>query len=373
MPRSQTRVPVEIDRVFGIFDDRTRAAAQGNLQGFGDALAGRGEALGRTIDELPRLFGHLEPVMGTLAAPATRLDRFFAELGDAARTVAPVSRTQARLFTTMADTFAALAHDPASLKAFIEKGPPTLEASTRSLRVQRPFLAHFADFGEDFAVATHELRAALPDLEAAVDTGIGTQRRAVSVQTRLRDALAAVDDLAAAPSTPAAVRELTGTVHTLNPQLRYLGPFQTVCNYWNYWFTTIAEHFSEPDTTGHLQRALVNFAGRQDDSLGSMGANAPANGEGVEHGAAQYAHGGPYGAAIGPDGRADCETGQRGYMERVAQYFPSKYRIQADPRTPGLQGPTFTGRDRVPAGETFSYLPEIGPYKDILPSEGAGK
>ncbi|MEA2295868.1 MAG: phospholipid/cholesterol/gamma-HCH transport system substrate-binding protein [Solirubrobacteraceae bacterium] len=373
LPRSQTTVPVDIDRVFGIFDKRTRDASQGNLQGFGDALAGRGVALGRTIDELPRLFGHLEPVMRTLSAPDTHLDRFFAELGDAARIVAPVSRTQAHLFTTMADTFRALGHDPPSLKAFIAKGPRTLEVSTGSLRAQRPFLADVAGFGRDFSVATHELRAALPDLSAAVDTGIGTQRRAVGVQTRLRDALAALDDLAAAPSTPAALRELTGTVGSLNPQLRFYGPFQTVCNYWNSWFTTIAEHFSEPDTTGHVQRALVNFAGQQDNSFGSMGANAPANGQNVHNGAAQYMHGGPYGAAIGPDGRADCETGQRGYMERDAHYFPSKYRIQVDPRTAGLQGPTFTGRARVPAGETYAALPETGPYKDILPSEAGGK
>jgi hypothetical protein len=122
-----------------------------------------------------------------------------------------------------------------------------------------------------------------------------------------------------------------------------------------------------------VQRALVNFAGQQDDSLGSMGANAPANGEGVKSGAAQYFHGGPYGAAVGPDGSADCETGQRGYMQRDSAYFPAKYHIQADPRTPGLQGPTFTGRPRVPPGETFSPLPEIGPYKDIPPSEGGIK
>ena len=32
-----------------------------------------------------------------------------------------------------------------------------------------------------------------------------------------------------------------------------------------------------------------------------------------------------------------------------------------DPATPGNQGPTYTGRRRVPKGQTFSRRPETGP------------
>ena len=45
--------------------------------------------------------------------------------------------------------------------------------------------------------------------------------------------------------------------------MRFYGPYVTVCNYWNYFFTYLAEHFSEPDTTGSAQRALVNTTGQQ--------------------------------------------------------------------------------------------------------------
>jgi virulence factor Mce-like protein len=373
VPPSQAHVPVDIDDVFNTFDEPTRRAQQVNLQGFGDALAGRGGDLGRAIEELPRFFGHLEPVMGTLAAPATELDRFFVELGDTVRVLAPVAAAQARLFTTMADTFAALDADPEALQALIEKSPPTLDVATGSLRAQRPFLSRLADFSHDFETATHELRGALPDLNAAVSEGVGVQRRAVALNRRLTGTLRALDDVARAPTTPIALRQLTATVATLNPQVRFLGPYQTVCNYWNGFWTTVAEHFSEDDLTGHVQRAMINSAGQQDDGFGSMGANAPANGQRVIEGAAQYAHGATYGAAVTPDGRADCETGQRGYLHRNAKNLPPKYHVDADSRSPGAAGPTFSGRERVPPGQTFTHIPQTGPYAGIPASEAGDR
>ena len=369
LPVTQTRIPVDLDQVLNMFDKPTREGSQLNLQGFGDALAGRGDALGRTIDELPRVFTHLQPVMHTLAQPQTELKNFFKELGDAARIVAPVSKQQAHVFTTMADTFAAFGKDKNALKAFISKSPPTLDVSTDSLKVQRPFLHDFADFSQDFASATHELRGALPDLNAAIDTGIPAQRRLVDTNTRLQATMGALGELTEAPQTTGALRGLTDTVGTLNPQLRFYGPYQTVCDYWNYFWTYVAEHFSEEDATGYSQRALINFAGHQDNSLGSMGATHPANGENVQQGNAQFFQGPVYTAAVNPQGQADCEQGQRGYLYRDAKYAPKEYKIHSDPRSPGLQGPTFAGRPTVPKGETFTNIPETGPYKDIPASE----
>ena len=48
---------------------------------------------------------------------------FFKELGDAARIVAPISKTNSRLFTTMADTWEAFARDEEALRQFIAKQP----------------------------------------------------------------------------------------------------------------------------------------------------------------------------------------------------------------------------------------------------------
>jgi virulence factor Mce-like protein len=373
LPADQTEVPVDLDRVFEMFDEKTREGARENLTGFGDSFAGRGESLGRTIEALPGLFSHLEPVMANLSDPETHLKDFFGELGDAARIVAPIAKTQSRLFTDMADTFEAFGRDEAALKDFIGKGPPTLDVVTDSLEAQRPFLAAFADFSEDFQPATRELRAALPTINSAIGSGIGVQYRAVAMERQLGDVMTSLRGLASPPATAAGLRALTATIETLNPQLRFYGPYVTVCNYWNYFWTYVAEHFSEEDITGHAQRALINGTGRQDDSLAAMGANEPANGKNVQEGDPQFFHGFPYGAAIGPDGRADCESGQRGYLERQAKNLAPEYKIHIDPRNPGLQGPTFKGRPRVPAGETFTSIPETGPYKDIPASAGGDR
>jgi hypothetical protein len=307
--------------------------------------------------------------MSTLADPETDLDGFVKELGDAARIVAPVSEQNAQLFTGMADTFEALGRDEQALKDTISKSPPTMDSGVRSFRVQRPFLTDLTAFAKDFAGATEELKGALPPLNDAVKVGTPVQRRVPTLNDETAKVLAQLRELAEAPGTNAALRGVTATVTTLNPQLRFYGPYVTVCNSWNYFFTYLAEHFSEPDTTGSAQRALVNTTGRQEDSLGSMGADEPANGEGVQEGTPQYAQDQPYGAAVAPDGRADCEAGQRGFVERQARFFPSKYKIARDPRSRGLQGPTFTGRPRVPRGQTFTAEPETGEYADMPRSE----
>jgi virulence factor Mce-like protein len=371
LPARQTTVPVELDDFFGIFDKPTRAASQTNLLDFGNALAFRGPDLGQTIEVLPRLFGHLTPVAHVLASKDADLRGFVRSLAATAAAVAPVSRQQAHLFTTMADTFAAIDRRPDRLKAFIQKGPSTLDVSTDSLRVQRPFLHDFADFSVDFAKATHELRGALPDLNAAIDAGTPVQRKFVATNQELGRAFASLDALSRSPSTPLALRGLTTTVDVLNPMVRFLGPYQTVCDYWNYFWTQVAEHFSEPAITGQAQRALLNTGSQQDDALGSMGANAPANGGQVIPGSgnAEYLHGPAYGAAVTNSGAADCEVGQRGFIYRDARNLKSKYHVQMDANSPGAQGPTYAGRARVPKGETFSRRPTTGPGKDLYTSE----
>jgi hypothetical protein len=197
--------------------------------------------------------------------------------------------------------------------------------------------------------------------------------------------MTALRDLTQAPSTNAAVRGATATVATLVPQLRFLGPYVTVCNYWNYFWTFAGEHFSEPDSTGTEERALLNFGPQQQDSFSQAGAPAPANGQNVQANsepplatspgvaqAPEFFHGAANGAAITDNGLADCEPGQRGYIhggKLADQYGPPNYNIEVDAHTPlGYRhGPTFAhfshgvgqglNPDRVPAGETFTREP----------------
>jgi hypothetical protein len=201
----------------------------------------------------------------------------------------------------------------------------------------------------------------------------------------LKGALTAARDLIRAPGTNTALRGLVATVATLNPQLKYLGPYQTVCDYWNYFWTRAAEHFSEGDPTGEAQRALLNSTAGQTNDLSSGGAYEAVNGEGYNNltpaqkarGDNQIAHGQPYSAAITNSGAADCESGQEGYMKGpLAVFAPARDKLGgptlavADPHTPGAQGPTFAGLSRVPPGETFTREPLTGAKLDPILTSG---
>jgi ABC-type transporter Mla subunit MlaD len=363
----QTRFPVELDEFYGIFDEETRTGARRNLRGFGDAFAMRGASLNRTIADAPRFLAHLQPVMTTLAQGDTRLDRFFGELNDFTRTLRPVADRYAHSFTAGADTFEAWSRDPEALKATISKSAPTMDTSIRSFRVQRPFLAEFRDFSAELDDAARRLPRTLPRIVPALEAGIPVLKRSPSINRGLRRVMVALRELMAAPATGAALRGLTATVTTLNPTVRFVGPYITVCNYWNYSWTHVAEHLSEPDPTGGSQRTLLNQAGRQDNSVTSLGAAEPANGENVRSGTPQHLHSNNYSAAVDNQGNADCESGQRGYVERLNHYGDKRFKTVVDPHIPGNQGPTSTGRARVPEGQTFTRQPDGSNAPQIPP------
>jgi ABC-type transporter Mla subunit MlaD len=361
LPITQAHIPNELDQFYGIFDEDTREGARKNLRGFGDAFTLRGANLNRTIEDAPRFLRALQPVMTALAAPETRFENFFKELGDFTRVIAPVAERYSHGFTAGANTFEAWSRDPEALKATIEKSAPTLDSSISSLRAQRPFLVELERFSFALRDTAAELPRTLPRVIPALDAGIPVLKRSPEVNEKLQGVLTSVRDLAGDPGTGRALRGLVTTVGTLNPAVRFLGPYITVCNYFNYSWTNVAEHLSEPDMTGGAQRTLLNQAGRQDNSVTSLGATEPANAKNVQSGTPQHLHTNNYTAAIDDQGNADCESGQRGYAEKISHYWPEEWDIVTDPRIPGNQGKTFTGRDRVPEGQTFSRRPEIGP------------
>jgi virulence factor Mce-like protein len=371
LPESQTKVPVQFDDVFKMFDVKTRGSIQQSLVGFGDTLASRGSSLNDTIASLPPLLGHLEPVARYLSDPSTELTRFFNGLNSFMGAVAPVAQINAQLFGKMATTFAAIDRNPADLKATIAESPSTLAVSTQSLKVQQPLLVDLTTFGQNMTPATHSLEVALPVLNPALEQGAQVLRRTPPLNQRLQGTMNALKNLAQAPGTGVGLNALVDTVQTLDPMVRYLGPYQTVCNTWNYWWTYIAEHFSEATSFGFAQRVLLNQSNPfQPNNLSQQGATSPMNGGGFDSplGGNGYAHGQAYGAAIDKHGNADCETGQRGYAKRLNYFDPQQRNLATDPHNPGNQGATWTGRAHVPVGETFSRAPQTGPQLAFNPT-----
>jgi ABC-type transporter Mla subunit MlaD len=380
VPLKQTLTPVDLDRVYNMFDGKTRKAAADDLTGYGTAFAGRGNDLHEFIDRAPRLFGVLQPVMNNLADQRTDLAGFFQALERTTRIVDPVSKIYAGTFKQQADTFAAIDADPNSLKATISKGPPTLDVSTRSLKVQTPFLEDSAKLGRDLNSAVNELKPTLPQLASALEVGTPVQKRSVALNNDLQGAMQALHDLATEPTTNAALLGLDDTVGTLQPTVRFLGPYVTVCNYWNYFWTLAAEHLSAPIGTGSAERALLNGTGHQANSQGAQGAVLPAAGLQVTpDGDPEFFHSPAYGSAITPSGQADCELGQQGYPNGANPYTTlnnvnykhvvnDAWHSEGPPSGPTYQRLDSNGKgvglnpDHVPAGETFTAQPGgIGP------------
>jgi virulence factor Mce-like protein len=364
VPISQTSVPVQFDDIFKMFDPRTRSAVQQNLVGFGDTFAARGSALNDTVSSLPELFGHLRPVAGYLSAPGTGLTRFFDGLNSFVAGVAPVAARNADLFRQMATTFAAISRDPQDLEQTISQSPSTLSVGTDSLRVQQPFLVDLTSVGTNLQPATSALEAALPQVNPAIEAGTSTLARSPALDAKLQQLMNALKTLAQAPETNVAVNALTATVQTLNPMIRYLGPYQTACDYWNYWWTYLSEHISALTSYGYAQRALINLGAISGNGVGEQGSYAPASNTspGLPFaGGTENLHAQQYGAAIDNLGNADCEAGQRGYPLKLNPDDPQGRDLALAPRTPGDQGPTFNGRARGPAGETFTRNPQTGP------------
>ena len=373
VPVKQTTVPVQFDDINKMFDARTRPAVQQDLAGFGDVLAGRGSSLNDTFAALPDLLKHLEPVATYLSDPRTQLTRFFGALNGFFATISPVANVNAQVFGDQATTFQAISQSASDLENTIRESPPTLDVSTASLRAQQPFLVDLRTWADYMKPATASLKSALPQLDPALQAGVRVLPRTPSMNIKLEGVLQALKALALDPGSNLALNGLSATVGILNPMIKYLGPYVTVCNGWNAFFSSLADVVSQPTTIGASQRALIQFANHQTNNVGSQGATASANGykpgdaPDPTTADAEYAHGPAYGAAVTRQGLADCEVGQRGYGLQVNHLDPQHRTFVSDQYTPGAQGTTWTGRARVPAGETFTRSPTTGPQTPYIP------
>jgi virulence factor Mce-like protein len=375
MPISQTNVPVQFDDIDKMFDARTRPAIQQNLAGYGDALTARGGSLNDTIATLPPLLAHLQPVAQYLSDPHTQLTRFLVALNGLVGTLSPVAQTNVKLFADQATTFAAISRSPSDLENTIKQSPSTLDVSTASLKAQQPLYADLTSLANALAPATAELEQSLPNINPALAAGIKVLPRTPPVNHKLGNLLSSLNSAVRDPGTNIALNGLKDTVGTLNPLIRYLGPYETVCNDWNSFWVEIADLVSEQTTFGMAQRALIMFGNQQANSVAKQGATAHADGyqsgdapdQGYP-GDAEYLHAPDYAAAVDNQGNADCETGQYGYAAKLNHLDPKGESLQLDAHVPGDQGTTFTGLSRVPPGETYTRNPSTGPQLPYIPS-----
>jgi virulence factor Mce-like protein len=305
-----TPAPVEFDEFVNMFDDETRDAAATNLQGFGDAFAGRGQSINQAIGALRPLLRDIIPVAQNLSSRETNLPRFIGELADAASIVAPAAEAQAELFVNLDITFAALrAVARPFIQESISEGPETLDAAIEGLPPQRPFLANTEGLFRELRPGVRALRGAAPDLADALELGTPVLRRSPPFNERLASLLTELQTFAEDPLVPRGIRRLTDTVRTLDPTLRYLAPAQTTCNYIALWFRNIASLLSEGDRNGTWQRFIIVATPQGPNNEGGP-SSGPADGPTLEN----HLHTNPYPNTAAPGQPKECEAGNETYI-----------------------------------------------------------
>ena len=311
---------LEFDDVNDTYDNATRRAQRENLVGFGSGLAGRGASLNDTIAELGPLFEDLRPVARILSAPSTDLRRFVRALSRTARYTAPAATEQGQFFDFAGEAFAAITADTEKLKEAISEAPLTYETGIRLLPAQREFLGNVETFAGLMRPGAEDLAVTLPVLNDAIETGAPILEESPPVNALLEEVFVELERLVAQESTGVTLERLGQTFRMARPLARYVVPAQTVCNYWNYWFTHLPGGLSERDSVGFsLRQTLSRFPGAPTAEVG-LGSytGIGLNGKAGAAGGGEFrpyeipiVNTRPYAATGQRD--ADCQTGQAGY------------------------------------------------------------
>lgn len=329
IPMSHTSLPVELDDFFQIFDQKTRAASQVNLNEFGNGFAARGGDLNNALANAKSLVYTLLPVMSNLLDPRTQWARLFPSLEQAAHEVVGVANQQADLFTALDQTFTPLSQATPSLQAAITGGPPSLQTATRQLPAQAQFTDDTAELFHRFRPAFKSLGQASTQLAPAEAAGIPALRRSPQLNGRLVTTLDSIESFAQNPGTLPGLVLLTDTAQLIKPTVAYIEPAQKTCNYLALFFRNLESSLSESDQVGTMLDAeplslpglfLHGTTLLPNSEAGP--ASAPANGPsanslsgltGTQHNIVQdsYLHSDPY-PSTGQNGV--CSAGNERYV-----------------------------------------------------------
>jgi virulence factor Mce-like protein len=307
--KQATPAPVEFDEFLSTFDEKTRRAAQEQLLGFGNALAGRGQDLHQAIQDFGPLLTELAPAMANLSDNRTQLARFIQALGRTSAIVAPVADQQAQLFSNLDTTFSAFAAIAKPyLQDSISGGPPAEQAAIDELPKQRPFLKNSTELFADLRPGIAALSGAAHDLSDAFTVGVPALKESVQLNKRLKPTFSALESFAKDPLVKLGVDDLNSTATIANPLFAAITPSQTVCNYWTLLFRNAASVLSEGDTNGTGQRFMIVATPQGPNAEGGP-SSAPANGPTEDN----YLHSNPYPDTASPGQTRECEAGNEVY------------------------------------------------------------
>jgi virulence factor Mce-like protein len=294
LPLRQARERVELDQVLQAFDHETRRDLTSLTTDLSNGAAGRAPDLNSAIGELRTLTRRVEPVMRTLADPATDLEGAIEGVQGATATVAPVSEELAGLLRGLSLTLDAAVNAEPELDEALAELPESLETSRRAVEAISPVLADGAALMREARPSARLLPPAARGLADLAERGTPVLERAVDLGPDLEDTLNAVGRLVAEPSTLGAVERLTEVVASLGPTLRAVNPFQIDCNYLGLWTRNASSTISEGDAHGTWFRFIPIY---QPDEITQRATPAP------------ELHVTPYGRVDG-----ECETGNEPFL-----------------------------------------------------------
>jgi ABC-type transporter Mla subunit MlaD len=294
LPLRQARERVEVDQVLQAFDHETRRDVTSLTTDVSNGVAGRGADLNTTVGELRTLMRLLEPVMRTLADPATDLEGAIEGVEGAAATVAPVSEELAGLLRGLARTLPAAVNAEPELDQALADLPETLDVGTAALRTISPVLDDGAALMREARASSGLLPPAARGLADLARRGTPVLERAVDLGPDLEAMLRAVGRLVAEPSTLGSVERLTEVVASLGPTLRAVNPWQVDCNYLGLWSRNATSTISEGDAHGTWFRFIPIY---QPDEVIQRATPAP------------ELHVTPYGRVDG-----ECEVGNEPFL-----------------------------------------------------------
>lgn len=230
LPLENSRESAELDEIFNTFDRPTREGLQETLRNFGDAVAGRGPDINRSLVATADLLPPLQRTVALLAEPETDLDGFIDGVARFSGALAPLAEDLAQLFDNAAITLAAIDAAGTAFGEGIAELPETQAVALRAFTNLSPVLRDAADLTSGLRAGTRELPATTNALADALESGTGVLRRTPELADPLDDVLRTVAELARDPAAEGSLIKLGEALTLLDPTLTDLLAAQRECN-----------------------------------------------------------------------------------------------------------------------------------------------
>jgi virulence factor Mce-like protein len=250
LPLSNARTTVELDEAFNVFDAETRKGLQDTINSLGDALAGRGSDLNRSVSAMRRLLPSLQAVSTTLADPDTDLRGFIRGLASTMGALAPVTNDLDALLRNASTTFRAINGVGGAFERGIAELPGTFAVGQVALGSIAPVTRDLADITVALQKGTVRLPETADRLTAALRAATETFPRTPELTRPLEDTLDTLDEIATDTRAPRAAARLGDTVDQLLPTLTDLEAAQVHCNVGGLWARNVSGAVSVGDAQG---------------------------------------------------------------------------------------------------------------------------